>query len=365
MHRTRCPGNVGTIKSLALPRLRFLGVDLDAGATPQAYKKAWLKRWGPRAHPARRASVSWLERARLLARGPIRAGQASRSGSRWPLRRWLKALPALRLGELPANQGRKPAGVRPITGGDRVRPVALRSSGWSASSSAVRERRPSGPRALRSPPLRPRPSAAPRHARRCWVLVPGPPPSRPPEAAPTAQSQRDGGSHGAGARQPSPGRCHVQLRRRRRLSGAGHPDSHAGGARTASPAAGGTWTEGVRGCGKGRGGRSRCQAELTLGCEQRCRAEAGVGVGPRAAPEEPCSPAHPAPTHHPTPPHPRNAPGVSSLPQAAPGPPIPLLPGFTASRVGTPIPMSHLTYWRREGRPWEGALGAPRDDSVS
>lgn len=64
MHRTRCPGNVRTIKSLALSRLRFLGVDLDAGATPQAYKKAWLRGGGlARTQRAEPVLAGWRGRA--------------------------------------------------------------------------------------------------------------------------------------------------------------------------------------------------------------------------------------------------------------------------------------------------------------
>lgn len=165
-------------------------------------------------------------------------------------------------GEASCQSGAEQEEPRPIAGGGRVRPVraVVRGPIVAEGVAALRHSRA----ALSVPGARP--SAAPRHARRCSALVPGAAAARPPEAAPTVQSQRDGGSHGAGARQPSPRRCHVQLRRRRRLSGAGHPDSHAGGARAAAAAPGGT--RGV-GRGKGRRGRSRCPAELTLGCEQR------------------------------------------------------------------------------------------------
>lgn len=99
--------------------------------------------------------------------------------------------------------------------------------------------------------------------------------ARLPEAAPTTQSQRDGGSHGAGARQPSPGRCHVQLRRRGRLSGAGHADGHAVGARAAPATPRGTCTEGVG--VEERRGISRCRAELTLGCKPARFGDQGSG----------------------------------------------------------------------------------------
>lgn len=73
-----------------------------------------------------------------------------------------------------------------------------------------------------------------------------------------------------------------------------------------------------------------------------------MGVGPRAAPvlSAPLPTLLPPPTD---PPYPLSkAPGVSSPSQEAPGPPIPLLPGFTASWVGTPIPLSH-PYLLEEG----------------
>lgn len=140
---------------------------------------------------------------------------------------------------LPAGGGAN-AG-RPIAGGGRVGrvtgPRALGAEGTAGSW-----------RALHWPLLQPRP----RHARRCLAL--GCSHSACPRAAAPglSESQRDGGSHGAGARQPSPGRCHVQLGRRRRLSGAGHPDGHAGGARAAPAAPGGTCREKWgRGCREG------------------------------------------------------------------------------------------------------------------
>lgn len=205
-------------------------------------------------------------RARPLARGPIRAGQASRPA---PVATQAQAdrSACSRNGRASCQSGAEQAGIRPA-GGDRVRPAAPRSARYSASGWVGRESgllRPArGALFAALFALRPSLLAALRHARRCPALVPGPLAARLPEAAPTAQSQRDGGSHGAGARQPSPGRCHVQLRRRRRLSGASHSYGHTGGARAAPAAPGGTWT-GTGDRGKGRTGKKQVLSGADLG----------------------------------------------------------------------------------------------------
>lgn len=125
-------------------------------------------------------------------------------------------------------------------------------------------------------------------------------PTRPPaQAAPAAQSQRDGGSHGAGARQPSPGRCR-------------HPSSDAEDdfLEPATPtAAGGAHylccrrrylDRGGWGAREGPQNEEPVSAELTLGCRQARRWRVGVGRRRRQCSLLP----YPPRSHHPPSPPP-------------------------------------------------------------
>lgn len=164
-HRTRCPGDIRTTKPRARPLLKSLGFDPDAGATLTATEKARLDAVAAHARPARRTRGSgWRGRAAGQRANQSTAGQQARL----PVATQAQAECAAcsRSGRASCQSGAEQVGARPIAGGGRVGSVALRSARWSSSQPAE------GAAALRSVGarsrlLRPRLSAAPRHARRC------------------------------------------------------------------------------------------------------------------------------------------------------------------------------------------------------
>lgn len=197
------------------------------------------------------------------------------------------------------------------------------------------------------------------------MLVPGPPPSHPPARAKPRPLPRARGMVVVTGREPDSRRPDGAMSSSDAeddfLEPATPTATQAGHALPLLPqevpGPGRGW-----GRGKGRRTRSQCPAELTLGCEQRGGAGWGSGRGRRQSSLLPYPPRSHHPPIPPTPcqthqvclPCPRRHLALPSSSFQDSLPPGLVLPSLCPT----------LIYWRREGRPWEGTLGAPRDDSV-